>query len=114
MGRMEKVNQQVHREVSRILLQELSDPRLEFVTITSVDVSRDLRSARVRFSVLGDEKQAQDAQNGLNKARGAIRRCLGQRLTMRFTPDLTFFYDAGLQISENVNKTLKEIDDESQ
>lgn len=112
MVRVERVNQQVKREIGVIIQQDLGDPRLQFVTITKVDVSRDLRSAKVHYSVLGDADQADAAQKGLERAKGMVRRLLGQRVNMRYTPELFFSYDESIQISARIEKTLKEIHDE--
>jgi len=112
MGRIDRVNQQVKREIGKIIQQELSDPRLQFVTITEVDVSRDLRNAKVRFSVLGEGDQVQAAQNGLEGARGMVRKLLGQRMNMRHTPELFFIYDQSIEMSVRIEETLKEIHDE--
>ena len=95
-----------------IIQRELGDPRLQFVTITGVDVSKDLRHAKISFSVLGDSVQRRAAQNALDRARGMIRRLLGQRLEIRHIPELFFTYDASIEISTRIEKTLKEIQDE--
>jgi len=112
MSRIEKVNQQVKREIGKILQREVADPRLQFVTITKVDVSRDLRNAKIYFSILGGEDQKQAAQHGLEGARGMIRKLLGQNLSMRFTPELFFVYDQSVEMSAHIEETLKEIRDE--
>jgi len=112
MGRIDRVNQQVKREIGRILQQELSDPRLQFVTITEVDVSRDLHNARIRFSVLGEADQVRAAQDGLESAKGMIRRLLGQCMNMRHTPELFFIYDESIKTGARIEETLKEIRDE--
>ena len=112
MERIKKVNQQVKREIGRIIHQELGDPRLQFVTVTDVDVSRDLRSARIRFSVLGEESQIQAAQHGLEGAKGMIRKLLGKNVNLRYTPDLLFIYDESVEMSVRIEETLKEIHDE--
>jgi ribosome-binding factor A len=112
MGRLEKVNEQIKREISFIMQEELSDPRLSFVSITHVDVSKDLRTAKVFFSVLGSGAQVKSAQLGLDKARSLIRRELGRRIKMRFTPELTFKYDDSLQFGVQLEETIKEIHDE--
>lgn len=112
MGRIDKVNQQVKREIGRILQREVSDPRLQFVTITEVDVSKDLHNAKVRFSVLGDVSQVHAAQKGLESARGMIRRLLGQSMNIRYTPELFFVYDESIEMSARLEETLKEIRDE--
>ena len=112
MARIEKVNQQIKREIGRILQQELGDPRLQFVTITKVDVSRDLRSAKIFFSVLGAAAQRHAAQHGLEGARGMIRKLLGQNINIRFTPELFFVYDSSIEFNARIEETLKEIHDE--
>jgi ribosome-binding factor A len=112
MARIERVNQQVKREIGVILQRDLGDPRLQFVTVTEVDVSRDLRNAKVRYSVLGDSDQVSAAQKGLENAKGMIRRLLGQKVNMRYTPELLFSYDESIKISARIEETLKEIHDE--
>ena len=112
MERIKKVNQEVKREIGRIIQRELGDPRLEFVTITEVDVSRDLRNARIRFSVLGEASQAKAAQQGLEGARGMIRKLLGKNMNLRYTPELFFIYDQSVEMSVRIEETLKEIRDE--
>jgi len=114
MERIDRVNQQVKRVLGRIIQQELSDPRLQFVTITEVDVSKDLRNARIRFSVLGEEDQVQDAQQGLEGARGMIRKLLGQNVSLRYTPELFFIYDESVEMSVRIEETLKEINNENE
>lgn len=112
MGRIEKVNQQIKREIGRILLQELADPRLQFVTVTDTEVSKDLRHAKISFSVLGGDEQRIAAQNGLESARGMIRRLLGECMNMRYTPELLFIYDQSIEASVRIEETLKEIHDD--
>lgn len=112
MGRIERINQQVKREIGMILQRELGDPRLQFVTITGVDVSKDLRHAKIRFSVLGDPAQVRAAQMALEWARGVIRGLLGQRMGIRYIPELFFSYDESIELSMRIEKTLKEIRDE--
>lgn len=111
MGRIDKVNSQVKREIGRIIQQELSDPRVQFVTITQADVSRDLRSARIRYSVLGDQTQMQAAQNGLDAARGLIRKLLASSIKLRNVPELLFIFDETIEASIRIEETLKEIHD---
>jgi ribosome-binding factor A len=112
MGRIDKINEQVKREIGKIIQQELGDPRLQFVTVTEVDVSRDLRYAKIRFSVLGEKRQLQDAEKSLEGAKGMIRRLLGRRMDMRHTPELFFVYDKSIEMSARIEETLKEIHDE--
>ncbi len=111
MSRMERINSQLMREIGLILQREMSDPRLEFVSITHVNTSKDLRSAQVYFCVLGDENQAEAALESLASASGMIRRHVSQRLNLRNTPSLNFRYDKSLTQSAQLEETLKEIED---
>lgn len=112
MDRINRVNEQIKREISIIVQKELGDPRLQFVTITAVDVSRDLRSAKVYFSVLGEKAAVEAGQNALKSAAGMIRRNVGARIKMRYTPELHFIYDRSIEFSTRVDQTLREIHDD--
>jgi len=114
LSRIVKVNQQIKREISLIIQQELSDPRLMFVSILSVDTSRDIRHAKVFFSVLGEQTKVEDAENCLVKASGMIRKHLGSRLSMRNVPELLFKYDNSLGHSASIDEKLMEIHDENE
>lgn len=111
MGRMDKVNSQMKREISLIIQRELGDPRLQFVTITHVEVSPDLRNAKVHYSFLGDVKSVDDIQKGLDGARGMIRKLVGQQMKIRYNPELSFHFDRSIEESLRIEKTLKEIED---
>ena len=112
MGRIEKINQAVKREVSSIIHSELKDPHLEFITITQVEVSRDLQHARVYFSVLGDKEKIAMGEQGLNRARGFVRKLIGQRIRMRFTPEIEFIYDRSVEYSMRIEEALEELKNE--
>ncbi len=114
MSRIDRINQTMKREISLIVHSEVKDPRLEFVSITQVEVSRDLQHARVFFSVLGDQSQAGKAEDGLNSAKGFIRKLVGQRIRMRFTPEIEFIYDRSIEYSARIEQTLEEIRHESE
>ena len=93
-----------------IIRRELKDPRIGFVSITGVRMSPDLRTARVRISVLGDAEQQQASLEGLNSAKGLIRHQLGRRLqNLRFSPDLVFELDPSIEYSVHISKRLREI-----
>ena len=112
-GRIDKVNEFIKRELSNIVLFELQDPRLKIVTITAVEMSPDLRYAKASFSVLGTKKQIAEAAEGLSSARGMIRKLVGQRINMRYTPEIQFVYDRSLEYSTRIEETLQEIKNES-
>lgn len=109
MDRIDRVNEQIKREIGVIIQKELADPRLRFVTITNVDVSRDLRTAKVYFSALGENSVAEAAKKALESAAGTIRRYVGGHIKMRYTPELHFIYDRSVEFSARVEQTLTEI-----
>ncbi|OGW97622.1 MAG: ribosome-binding factor A [Omnitrophica WOR_2 bacterium GWA2_45_18] len=113
VGRTDKVNRQLHREISAILQQQLEDPRLSFVTLTRVDISRDLMYAKVYYSVLGDHQHVEAAKAGLEGARGMVRRLISQRMNMRCTPEIVFIYDKSVEQSCRIEQALEEIRHES-
>lgn len=112
MGRIEKVNQTIKRVVSEIVLFEVKDPRLEFVTITSVEVSRDLQHARVYYSVLGDAGKVQEAGEALNNAKKFIRRLISQRVEIRCIPEFNFIFDKSTEYSARITQALDDIKNE--
>ncbi len=112
MNRMDKINQRIKREVGDIVLKELKDPRLEFVTISQVEVTRDLHYAKVYFSVLGNQEQVEKVQTGLSSARGFVRKLIGQRVRLRYTPDIEFIYDHSIEYSARIEAALQEIRNE--
>lgn len=108
--RQTQVGQQVREEIMEIIRRDLKDPRIGFVSITGVKMSPDLRSARVRVSVLGDEGQARASLKGLESAKGLIRHELGRRLSnLKFSPELIFEADSSIEYSVRISKQLREI-----
>lgn len=113
MGRIEKINHALQKEISTIVLFEIKDPRLKLVTITHVDISRDLQYAKVYFSSLGSATEVKEVQSGLDSARGFIRKLIGQRIRMRYTPQIDFIFDKsieyGIQIEQAIEKVKNEL-----
>ncbi len=109
MGRMERVNEQMKREISQMLRQDFQDPRLTLVTILGVEVSKDLQHAVVYYSVLGDEAKVTELGEVLERLKGYIRKLVGQRVRMRYTPELRFEYDRSILHSARIEQTLSEI-----
>lgn len=96
--RTERINDLLQEELSDLLCRQAKDPRLRvLVTVTEVEVSADLRNARVFISVLGSDEEREDAFRALEAARPFLRRELGRRLSMRRTPDLSFRRDDTLE-----------------
>jgi len=107
--RMFQVNELLRQEISTIVLTELNDPRLRLVTIAGVKAGADLKHARVYFHVHGDEEVRRGSLEGLERARGRVRHLLGQRVHMKFIPELTFQYDDRLDYAEHIFETLEHL-----
>ncbi len=113
--RLEKIQEFIKQEVSTIILTELKDPRIGFVTVTRVEATGDLRHAKVYISLLGNEEQKAETWQGLTKALGFLRMEVGKRLKIRHSPELTLHLDESLDHSVHIQKLLQKIkDDEGQ
>lgn len=113
MDRTLRISEQVKRELGDIISNEIKDPRLpQFTSITSVHVTRDLRYATVHVSVLGGEEERENALLALKSAAKYIRREVGQRIKLRYTPEFIFEIDRsiekGIYMSSLIDKTIKE------
>jgi ribosome-binding factor A len=91
--RADRVSALLQRELGTLISEELRDPRIAFATVTAVEVTDDLRSARVYVSVLGDAEAGERTMIGLAEARNFVRHELGSRTDLRFVPELTFVAD---------------------
>ena len=107
-ARMRKVNEAVREVVSAHIAEDLKDPRIGFVTVTSVDTSPDLRHARVYVTVLGDETARSDALEGLDSAAGFLQAKLGRELRMKHTPTLAFHYDGSTDEGFKIDQLIRE------
>jgi ribosome-binding factor A len=108
--RADQVGEQVREEIMSIIRRDLKDPRIGFVSITAVRMSPDLRSARVRVSVLGNPEEKKASIAGLVSAKGVIRRELGRRLqNLKFSPDLRFEIDPSIEYSVHIAELLKKV-----
>jgi ribosome-binding factor A len=107
---MRRVNKAVREVVSAHIAEDLKDPRIGFVTVTGVETSVDLRSARVFVSVLGEQSERADALVGLESARGFLQLRIGEQLRMKRTPTLTFVYDESIDTGMRISELLAEVD----
>ncbi len=105
--RSKKVQVQLKKEISRILHDDLKDPRIGFVTLTRIDLTGDLRYAKVYFSILGDKKVQESSLEGIESATAYIRRLVGQRLKLKYVPELSFRLDRSIEYSINLEKTFE-------
>jgi ribosome-binding factor A len=105
--RLDRVNQLMKEEISLLVQRELKDPGLGFVTVTGVEVAKDLKTARVYVSVLGSEAEWQASLEALERARGFIRNWLVPRLRMRAIPHLTFHADRSMAHAAHIQSLLE-------
>lgn len=110
--RTDRLGEVIKEELSQIIRTKLRDPRIGFITITGVKVSPDLRHAIVYFSVLGDESKLQESLQGLESSKGFLRTELGNRVRMKYLPELDFKLDSsikeGIRIAEIINHLHRE------
>jgi ribosome-binding factor A len=107
--RSEKVADLIQREVAEMLVKSIKDPRIGFVTITKVTVSEDCRSAKVYFSVAGTLAERESSGKGLNSAKGYIRKELGRRLRLRYTPEIVFQFDPSIEYAIHMEEIIRNI-----
>ncbi len=107
--RSEKVADLIQKEVSQMLVKSIKDPRIGFVTITKVTVSDDCRFAKVYFSVAGTLAERESSGRGLDSAKGYIRKELGRRLRLRYTPEIAFQFDPSIEYAIHIEEVLRDI-----
>jgi ribosome-binding factor A len=105
--RSERLAGEIRDEVARMVASELKDPRLGFITVTRVELTHDLRYARVYVGALGEDAGGESLAI-LRKAAGFVKREIGRRLRVRFAPEIDFRYDRGLEATERVARVLAE------
>jgi ribosome-binding factor A len=107
--RLLKAAEAIREVVSMAILTELRDPRVKNVTVVSVDMAPDMKSAKVNISIMGDEKQQALTLSGLQHAAGFLQRKIADRIETRYTPRLTFVIDKGVKNSLEVLRILSEV-----
>lgn len=110
--RTEQVADLIQEELGRLLEREVKDPGIGFVTLTDVEVDRDLRIARVYFSVLGDDEAMQQSLLALRRAAGFLRRELARRLDLRYMPELHFALDRSVEHGQRIADLLRQVREE--
>ncbi len=105
-----RVGELIQKELSDIILRGLRDPRVGFVTIMSVDVTSDLRIAKAYFTVMGEDADVQQTQQGLESAAPYLRRELGKRLKLRHVPELSFKFDESIAYGNHIESILQKIE----
>ena len=106
--RIDRISEEVRREVDAIIREELGDPRIDGTwSVTRAEVTGDLRYAKIYISVLEEDKR-RDLMEALKNARGFIRHALGKRMIIRYTPELIFVSDQNIEYGVHIAKVLAE------
>ena len=106
--RMRRINEVLREVIGAAIASELSDPRIGFVTVTSVETSPDLRAARVYVSVLGSEEEREATLEGLRSSHGVIQSKIAEQTRMKRTPTLSFHYDSTVEQGMRISRLLEE------
>ena len=105
--RIDRINEQLRDELSTVLARQIKDPRLDgVISITRVESSSDLRSARVYISVLGNQEQQKEALDGLQSAASFLRREIRNRINMKHTPFMTYHLDESIQDADHIIRLI--------
>lgn len=112
--RIERISSLIKEELAAVITQKTRDPRIGFVTITHVDVSEDLKFAKVFYSVMGTDEQKQKTAEGLEHSRGFLQQDIAQSLKLRFTPHLIFMLDSSLDEGMKIDKIIRKIHEQDE
>jgi ribosome-binding factor A len=104
-----RLAESIKEEVSKIIREDLKDPRVGFVTVTDVEVADDLRYAKIFVSIMGNEEVVKNSMEALTRASGYIRSELGKIIRLRFVPEITFKYDHSIEHGAHISKLLREV-----
>ncbi len=110
--RPERVGEQIHKETTRLLMFNIKDPRVASVTLTGVQMSRDISSAKIYFTVSDKAVDRKDVERGLKSAAPYIRRELGKIMQLRFVPNLFFRYDESIDYGQKIDALLHQVQDD--
>ena len=108
--RIDKVQEFIKQEVSQIIQKDIKDPRVGFVTVTDVEMTRDLRHAKIFLSLMGSDEQKKATWEALNRALGFMRSEIGKRIRLRCTPELSLHLDKSLDYSNHIQKLLLQLE----
>jgi ribosome-binding factor A len=107
--RVQQVAELLQHELAMLIQKEISDPRLQNLSITEVELSQDLSRAKVFYTLL-DKSEKKNVETALKKATGFLRKHLATRLDMRYIPNIRFMYDDTLESAERISQLLKDVE----
>ncbi|MBT3921557.1 MAG: 30S ribosome-binding factor RbfA [Nitrospina sp.] len=111
--RSQRIQELILEEISKLVQSGLKDPRIGFTTVTKVEVTDNLKHAKIFISVMGSEKEKTETLDGLNSAKGYIRNTMGKNLYLRYLPELEFRRDDNADHVEKISRILNELHSES-
>ena len=107
--RANRVGDLILREIADLLMTRVKDPRVKKTTVTGIELSKDLRYAKVFYSLIGDDQEIRAAQKGLESATGFIKREIGFRMDLKYVPDIAFKHDRSLAVGDHMEKLLQKL-----
>lgn len=112
-SRTDRISVEIQKAVSEIINNELKDPRIQgLISVTKVDISKDLRYAKIFLSIYGDDEAKKNVLEVLNHAEGFIKRELANRVRLKFMPKLNFKLDDSIEYSIHITKLLKDMNND--
>ena len=111
-SRASRVGDQIRSELADLLVREVHDPGIGFLTIVHVKVSPDLLQARVYYTTIGDDKARRESAKALGRAAPFLRRQIGKRLRLKHVPELAFFFDDSIEKNDRIERILQDISTE--
>lgn len=113
--RINRISEEVKKVISEMIYNGLKDPRISsMITVTSVEVTRDLSYANIYISVLGDKKAKEEALEGLSSAKGFIRKEIGSKIDLRYVPEPIFHLDESIEKGMYMSKLIKEVTEQDE
>jgi len=104
-----RVGDEILKCAAGILMQKVKDPRVNGITLTGAHISDDLKNAAIYFSLIGNEDDVRRAQDGLDSAKGFIKREIGLCIKLRYVPDIVFRYDPTLETGNRLERLFQKI-----
>jgi ribosome-binding factor A len=108
-GRVDRMAEAIKQEVADILANEIKDPRVGFTSITRVELSRDMRYAKVFVSILGSDEEKEQTMKALEKANGFIRSEVAKRIRVRFAPAISLHLDNSIEYGVKIGKIIADL-----
>ena len=107
-----RVEESIHQMIAELLIRRVKDPRVKFVSITGVKVSKDYSVAKILYNVVGGNEDLENVKKGLTSCRGFIRSQIKKKLRLRVIPELVFIYDTSLDRAMAIEELLQQIQDD--